>query len=151
MQCRKPRFNPWIRKILRRRERQPTLVFLPEESHGHRCLAGYSPWTPKESDMTERLSTQKRGWRRVWRGREKERKGKGEEAGEEGKKLDRRFSSLSLRTVKGTELFGGLRLYIRSLYKHKNVTCLVLDPIWKTENQQNSQIYFSFHLELIIF
>ena len=58
---------------------------------------------------------------------------------------------LSLRMVKGTKLFGGLRLYIRSLFKHKNVICLVLDPIWKTENQQNSQIYFSFHLELIIF
>ena len=24
-----------------------------ENSHGQRCLAGYSPWGPKESDMTE--------------------------------------------------------------------------------------------------
>ena len=28
-------------------------VFLPEESHGQRNLAGYSPWGLKESDMTE--------------------------------------------------------------------------------------------------
>ena len=40
---------PW------RRERQPTPVFLPGKSHGWRSLAGYSPWGPKESDMTERL------------------------------------------------------------------------------------------------
>ena len=32
---------------------QPTPVFLPGESHGHRSLASYSPWGCKESDMTE--------------------------------------------------------------------------------------------------
>ena len=31
---------------------QPTPVFLPEESHGQRSLASYSPWGRKESDMT---------------------------------------------------------------------------------------------------
>ena len=31
---------------------------LPWRNHGQRCLAGYSPWGRKESDMTERLSTQ---------------------------------------------------------------------------------------------
>ena len=41
---------PW------RRAWQPTLVFLPGESHGQRSLAGYSPWGCKDSDMTERLS-----------------------------------------------------------------------------------------------
>ena len=40
------RFNPWVR--------QPTPEFLPGESHGQRSLEGYSPWAPKESDMTER-------------------------------------------------------------------------------------------------
>ena len=30
-----------------------TPVFLPEESHGHRSLAGYSPWGLRESDMIE--------------------------------------------------------------------------------------------------
>ena len=29
-----------------------------ENHHGHRCLEGYSPRGCKESDMTERLSTQ---------------------------------------------------------------------------------------------
>ena len=29
---------------------QPTPVFLPGESHGHRSLAGYSPQGRKESD-----------------------------------------------------------------------------------------------------
>ena len=38
------------------RERLPTPVFLPEEFHGQRSLAGYSPWGRKELDTTERLS-----------------------------------------------------------------------------------------------
>ena len=35
------------------RKWQPTPVFLPEEIHGHRSRAGYSPWGHKES---QRLS-----------------------------------------------------------------------------------------------
>ena len=31
-------------------------VFLPDKIHGHRSLAGYSPWGHKELDMTEWLS-----------------------------------------------------------------------------------------------
>ena len=38
-------------------EMAPTPVFLPEKSHGQRSLAGYSPWSHKESDMTEQLNT----------------------------------------------------------------------------------------------
>ena len=34
LQCRRPRFNSWVRKIPWRREWQPTSVFLPEEFHG---------------------------------------------------------------------------------------------------------------------
>ena len=37
---------------------QPTPLFLPRESHGQRSLAGYSPWGRKESNMSERLSTE---------------------------------------------------------------------------------------------
>ena len=37
-------FNHWVRKIPWRRARQPTPIFLPEESHGQRSLTGYSPW-----------------------------------------------------------------------------------------------------------
>ena len=38
-----------------RRKWQPTLVFLPGESHGQRSLVGYSPLGRKESDTTEWL------------------------------------------------------------------------------------------------
>ena len=36
---------------------QPTPVFLPGEFHGQRNLAGYSPQSQKESDMTEATHT----------------------------------------------------------------------------------------------
>ena len=48
LQCRRPGFDPWVGKIPWRREWQPTPVFLPEESHGQRSLAGYSPWDHKQ-------------------------------------------------------------------------------------------------------
>ena len=34
---------------------QPSLVFFSGKSCGHRSLVSYSPWSCKESDMTERL------------------------------------------------------------------------------------------------
>ena len=37
-QCRRPGFDPWVRKIPWRRKWQPTPVFLPGESHGQRSL-----------------------------------------------------------------------------------------------------------------
>ena len=37
--------DPW------RRERLPTPIFLPGESHGQRNLVGYSPWSREELDM----------------------------------------------------------------------------------------------------
>ena len=52
-QCRRRRFNPWVRKIPWRRKWQPTPVFLPGKSHGQSSLAGYSPRGHKESDMTQ--------------------------------------------------------------------------------------------------
>ena len=45
---------PELGRIPWRRKWQPTLVFLPEKSHGQRSLAGYSPKGCKESDTTER-------------------------------------------------------------------------------------------------
>ena len=48
LQCRRPGFDPWVGKIPWRRERLPTPVFWPEECHGL-----YSPWSPKELDMTD--------------------------------------------------------------------------------------------------
>ena len=35
------------------RDWQPTPVFLPEESHGPRSLAGYGRWGCKDLDMNE--------------------------------------------------------------------------------------------------
>ena len=49
-------FESWVGKFPWRREWLPTAVFLPGESHGHRSLAGHSPWGHKESDMTEQLT-----------------------------------------------------------------------------------------------
>ena len=54
-QCRRPGFDPWVRKIPWRRKWQPNPVFLPGESHGQRSLVGYSPRGRKESDTTWRL------------------------------------------------------------------------------------------------
>ena len=46
--CRRPGFDPWVRKILWRRKWLPTPVFLPGESNGQRSLAGYGPWGHKD-------------------------------------------------------------------------------------------------------
>ena len=63
LQCRRPRFNPWVRKIPWRRKWQPTPLFLLGEFQGQRSLAGYSPWGCKESDTTERLPHLHKGTR----------------------------------------------------------------------------------------
>ena len=54
--CRRPRFDPWVRKFHWRKKLQPTPVFLPAESHGQKSLAGYSPWGCQEFDTTEWLT-----------------------------------------------------------------------------------------------
>ena len=51
----RPRFDPWVGKILWRRKWQPTPVLLPGKSHGWRSLVGYSPWGHKEMDSTEQF------------------------------------------------------------------------------------------------
>ena len=49
--------GPWVGKITWRRDLWLlTPVFLPREFHGQRSLVGYSPWSHKESDMTEQLT-----------------------------------------------------------------------------------------------
>ena len=47
--------QPRVGKIPWKRKWQPTPVFLSGEFHGRRSLVGYSPWSRKESDSTERL------------------------------------------------------------------------------------------------
>ena len=44
LQCRKPGFDPWVRKIPWRKGWQPAPVFLPGEFHGQMSLVGYSLW-----------------------------------------------------------------------------------------------------------
>ena len=51
--CNRLEFNPWVRKIPWRRPQQLTPISLRGEFHGQRSLAGYSPWSCKESDTTE--------------------------------------------------------------------------------------------------
>ena len=46
------RVQCWAGKIPWRRKWQPTPVFLPRKSHGQRSLAGCSPWSHKELEMT---------------------------------------------------------------------------------------------------
>ena len=66
--CKRHGLDPWVGKIPRKRQWQPTLVFLPGEFHGQRSLVGYSPWCCKESDTTERRSHNKAfvGNKRQW-------------------------------------------------------------------------------------
>ena len=57
-------FDPWVRKIPWRRTWQPTLVFLPGDSHEQRSLVGYSPWSCKElnsTEVTEQVGLQSKG------------------------------------------------------------------------------------------
>ena len=44
---------PWVGKIPWSRRWQPTSVFLPGKSHGHKSLVDSSPWGHKVSDTTE--------------------------------------------------------------------------------------------------
>ena len=53
MQYRRPRFDPWVGKIPRRKKWQPTLLFLPGKSYGQRSLVPFCPWHCKGSDPTE--------------------------------------------------------------------------------------------------
>ena len=51
------RAGSWLRSLGQKSPRKgewlSTPVFLPRELHGQRSLVGYSPWSHKESDMTE--------------------------------------------------------------------------------------------------
>ena len=49
--------NPGLGRSPRKRAWQAIPVFLLENPHGQRSLAGYSPWGQKESDTAKRLST----------------------------------------------------------------------------------------------
>ena len=55
LQCRGPRFDPWVRKILWRRAWQPTPVFFSGEFHEQRSLACYRLRGRRKLNMTEKL------------------------------------------------------------------------------------------------
>ena len=60
-------FDPWIRKIPWSRKRHPTLAFLTGKLHGHRSLAGYSPWGHKSwTRLSEHTHTLKREQGDFW-------------------------------------------------------------------------------------
>ena len=68
-QCRRHKrreFHPWVGKIPWRRKWQLTPVFLSGKFHVQRSLVGDSPWSHKQSDTTERRSTQKQKNRFSW-------------------------------------------------------------------------------------
>ena len=55
--CKLHGFDSWVGKISWRRAQQLTPVFLPEESHGQRSRAGYSPRLTKSRTRLKWLST----------------------------------------------------------------------------------------------
>ena len=59
-QCRRPGFDPWVRKIPWRRELLPTPAFLPGKSHGQRRLVDYRPWGCKR--VRHDLTTNQQLW-----------------------------------------------------------------------------------------
>ena len=64
--CRRHEFDPWVRKIPWKRAWPPTPVFYPGESHGQRCLVGYSPQGHKELDTTEVTEQAYTSFSRLW-------------------------------------------------------------------------------------
>ena len=71
--CKRHRFHPWVRNIPLRRPQQPTLVFLPGESHCQRSQTGYSPygrrvkhdWSDLAAAATPAKTEQREKWRQA--------------------------------------------------------------------------------------
>ena len=55
-------FDPWVGKTPWRRAWQPTLVFLPGESHGQRTWWATVHGVAKDSDMTEQLNNKQQNF-----------------------------------------------------------------------------------------
>jgi len=51
-QCRRCRFDPWVKRVPWRRKWHPTPVFLTGKSHGQKSLVGYFYGVTKKSDTT---------------------------------------------------------------------------------------------------
>ena len=61
-QCRRHGFHPWVGQMPWRNKRQPTLVFLPGESHGQKSLEGYSSWVAESAQRRRRAGILLLGW-----------------------------------------------------------------------------------------
>ena len=57
LQCARPGFKPWVGKTPWKRVSNQLQYSYLENRHGQRSLTGNNPWSCKESDMTEQLST----------------------------------------------------------------------------------------------
>ena len=53
LQCKRPRFNRWVRKIPWRRQWQPIPVFLPGKFHGRRSPGDCSPWGHRKTGLSD--------------------------------------------------------------------------------------------------
>ena len=67
--CKRHGFDPWVRKILWRRARQPTPVFFPVKLHEQGSLVGYSHGLAKSQTWLMQLSTHTTFKRRGYDGR----------------------------------------------------------------------------------
>ena len=67
LQCRKPKFDPWVRKIPWSRWWQPTPVFLSGESQGQRSLASHSPWQSQGIGHDSQFPMFSKGGFRTWK------------------------------------------------------------------------------------
>ena len=61
-QCRNFGFDPWFRKISRRRKWQPTPLFLPGKFHGQRIMLGYT--VAKSQTLLSSQTRTAKTWRR---------------------------------------------------------------------------------------
>ena len=56
------KFDPWVGKMLWRREWQPTPVLEPGKSHGQRSLMNYSSWGHKRVGHNLAVKQQHNSW-----------------------------------------------------------------------------------------
>ena len=66
LQCGRPGFDPWVGRCSGGGHGNPFQYSCLENPHRQRYRVGYSPWSHKESDMTEWLSTHKESYRFIF-------------------------------------------------------------------------------------
>ena len=66
LQCRRPRFDPWVGKISGRRDWLPTRGFLPGKAHGQRSPVGYRACGCKRARHDSVTTQQQRDYHTKW-------------------------------------------------------------------------------------